>query len=77
MTFISQKKVRMGRTLIKKVTENKSTGKIPRGTNRQRWYDTVEEYLKKVNPPLNMGAVLDRERGVNSFFGAVMVLNEP
>jgi hypothetical protein len=42
--------------------ESKITGKRPRGRPRQRWCDRIEKDLKKINPLLDMGAPLDRER---------------
>ncbi|KAL4104510.1 hypothetical protein QTP88_019805 [Uroleucon formosanum] len=63
-------------TLIKKVTESKITGKRPRGRTRQRWYDRVEKYLKKINPLLDMGVASDREKW-KGILEAAMVLNGP
>jgi len=62
--------------LIKKVTESKITGKRPRGRPRQRWYDRVEKYLKKINPLLDMGVASDREKW-KGILEAAMVLNGP
>jgi len=65
-------------SLIKKVTENKPSGKILRSRSRQRLLETyiVGRDLKKINPLLDVEAALDREER-KSVLKAAMVLNGP